>query len=281
MADIGLGKHVVYEVVSLLDPGGVGIIALDDPVDGHRIALGGIVIDLQHRVQKLRDTIPGPADRRTHRHAKQPAELPGVDTVTPCLQFVVHVQGHHGPEIHVLHLRCKIEVPFQVGSIHDIDDHVRDVPDEIVPDELLLRGKGGKGICPRKVHEKDLPALPFETAFLGIDGYTAVVTDVFVAAGSQVEDGCLAAVGIAYEGHPDGPVVSPVIFLLGRDFNQGSLLAPERHLVAKYLIFNGILEGSVHDHINLLPRDEAHLDEPLVETACPAHLFYYSGSSGL
>ena len=46
-------------------------------------------------------------------------------------------------------------------------------------------------------------ALVFEPPFLGIDGHSAVVADPLVGAGGNVEQGGLAAVGIAHEGDPD------------------------------------------------------------------------------
>ena len=46
---------------------------------------------------------------------------------------------------------------------------------------------------------------------LGIHGHSAVVAHMLVTSGSQVEKGCLAAVGIADEGYPDGAVLFGIV----------------------------------------------------------------------
>ena len=66
----------------------------------------------------------------------------GVDAVSPLLEFVVHVQGHHDLEVHVLDLGGKVEIAFEVRSVDNVDHHVGSLLDEVLTDVALLRREG-------------------------------------------------------------------------------------------------------------------------------------------
>ena len=139
--------------------------------------------------------------------------------------------------------------------------------------------------------------------FLRVHCHAAVVADVLVAAGGDVEEGCLSAVRVADEGDADdvvpllcqtghlqiqrGDLVAVHVadgreVLLGVNGGLGLLLADhvdqsgfgaaQRNLVAKYFIFNRIFKRSVQHDRNTLSGDEAHLDEPLPEPPVAVHL---------
>ena len=112
-------------------------------------------------------------------------------------------------------------------------------------------------------------------AFLGIHRHAAVVAHVFVTARRQVEKRCLATVGITDKGDPDGTGFVGIVILLGTDVDKGGFVTPEGDLVTHYLIFDGILERGVKDGVDLLPGNEAHLDEPFPEVALSTYLYDY------
>ena len=110
-------------------------------------------VDGEDGVEEFRDPPSVAADRRADRHAEEDRQLRGIEFVPLRLEFVVHVQGHDGLEVHVDELACQVEVPLDVGSVYDIDDDVRDRFDQVFPDIEFLRAVRGEGIGPRQVHE--------------------------------------------------------------------------------------------------------------------------------
>ena len=211
------------------------------------------------------------------------------------LQLIVHVQGHHGPKVHVDDLRGQVQVPFDVGGVHDIDHNVRHRIDQVLPDVQFFRGISGEGIGSRQVHQGDVIALVVEMSLFRIDRHAGIVAHVLVRARRDVEKRGLAAVGVAHQGDADHVVpllgqmreglVQPLPLrhilgqtlemLVAREGLAGlrlvhhldllRLFPAEGDLVSDDLILNRVPQRSVQDHRHFLPLDEAHLDEPLPE----------------
>ena len=102
-------------------------------------------------------------------------------------------------------------------------------------------------------------------ALLGVNSHTAVVANVLVAARGHVEKGCLPAIRIADQGDTDGSGFLGVKIFLRGDVNQGSFSPAEGYFISKYLVFNRILEGSIHHGRDFLTGYEAHLDQSLTK----------------
>ena len=100
------------------------------------------LIDFDDGIEQRVDAGSVPADGRTDRHAEQPAQLVDVEAVAFLLQFVVHVQRHHHPEVHVDELGGQVEVAFQVGGVHHVDDDIGHLLDEVLPHVQFFRGIG-------------------------------------------------------------------------------------------------------------------------------------------
>ena len=133
--------------------------------------------------------------------------------------------------------------------------------------------------------------------FLGVYGYAGVIAHVFMASGSDVEEGGLSAVGIAHKGHANHMVallcdmcqslVQTFFFLhvsgeglqmlvvhegllglfLSDDFNLLRFLAAQRNLVADDFIFDGVFERRIQDNFDFLALDKAHLYQAFTKTA--------------
>ncbi len=101
-----------------------------------------VLIDPDDRIEQLRDAPAVAAHRRAHGHAQQAAQLGRIQPVPLVLQLVIHVEGHHGPEVHVDDLGRQVQVPFDVRGVHDIDHHVRHRIDQVLAHIQLLRGIG-------------------------------------------------------------------------------------------------------------------------------------------
>ena len=62
--------------------------------------------------------------------------------------------------------------------------------------------------------------------------------------------------------------------LLGLFYNlyHVGFLVSQRHLVAHNLVFHGVLQRCVKQHLNALSLNEAHLNDALTEAAMAVHL---------
>ena len=77
-------------------------------------AVIGPFIYLYDGVKELRDAAAVTGNSGAYGHAKEVAQLRGVQFIPLMLKFVVHVEGHHNPQVHVYELGCEIEVTLNV-----------------------------------------------------------------------------------------------------------------------------------------------------------------------
>ncbi len=124
-----------------------------------------------------------------------------------------------------------------------------------------------------------------EGAGLAADSDAGVVTNLLAQSGGKVEEGGLAAVGVAHEGDGDlfaaflhlmgdvlldgavEHVVGVGVSLKGDDLDVGCLAASERDMTAHDAIFHGVEEWGVLDHIDNLSTHEAELHDAMTEAA--------------
>ena len=93
----------------------------------------GLLIYLDHSIEKSVYPFACTAYSRHHRHTEKPSQLLDVQPVTFSIKFIIHIQGHHNPEVHVYELGGKIKIPLKVGGVDDIDDYIRNFFDKILP----------------------------------------------------------------------------------------------------------------------------------------------------
>ena len=140
-----------------------------------------VLIYLDYCVEKFVYALPVTADRRDDRHSEQMAQSPCIQPVTLRLKLIVHIEGHHHPQVHVNQLGSEVEIPLKIGCIHHIHHHIRHLLYQILPHIQLLGTIGRKGISTGKVHE-DEPVTPvLETPLLGIHSHSAVVPHMLMA----------------------------------------------------------------------------------------------------
>ena len=169
-------KKKFYTVNALFEFGSM----VDVDMSGEfRVALS---IYLDDSVEKLRNTRSVSAYSRAYRHTQKIAQLFDVQLVTFRLQLIVHIQRHHHSEVHIDNLGGEVQIPFNVGCVHDIDDDIRHIVNQIFADIELLGAVGGKRVRSRQVHKHELVALIFERALFGIHGHSAVIAHVLVRA---------------------------------------------------------------------------------------------------
>ncbi len=156
--------------------------------------------------------------------------------------------------------------------LHDVLSHVE-----------LLRGVLGERIGAGQIGEGDGVVLIFKVADFGIDRDAAVVADLLPHAGGVVEEGGLAAVGVAHQGDVDllarlaedafrvlgdGAVEQVVVGHLlghGHHLHTPRLNAPQRHVAAHDLVLDGVAQRGVADDLHLLATHKTHLHEPVTE----------------
>ena len=134
-----------------------------------------------------------------HLAAQLLAELNDVDLVAVLAHKVHHVDGHNHRNAQLDQLRGQVQVALDVRSVHDVEDRVRPLLDQVAARHDLLERVGRQGIDARQVLDDDV-LVPLEAAFLLFHGHARPVAHVLGATRQVVEQRGLAAVRIARQG---------------------------------------------------------------------------------
>ena len=148
-----------------------------------------------------------PGGNGHHRHAQAGEQAGAVDHVPLFLHLVheVHRQRHGTLQLQKLH--GQVQVPLQVGGVHDVDDGVGLLLDDELPGHQFLHGVGRQGVDARQVHHREFQLPQLGPAFLFLHRHAGPVAHVLVGARQGVEQCGFAAVGVAHQGHLPGPLV--------------------------------------------------------------------------
>ena len=101
-----------------------------------------------------------------------------------------------------LRLDDKPEVEAQVGRIGYAHQQVRPLlillsAKHNVAGDGFIEAQRIQAVCARQVQNTDaLPVCGFKQAFLALDGHPCIVRDLLPAAGQQIEQGGLSAIGV-------------------------------------------------------------------------------------
>ena len=161
-------------------------------------AIGLGVADLNGLVEQLLQAGALQSGDLQHGAAQLVGHLHGVDLVAVLLHHVHHVQGDDNGDAHLHDLGGQIQVALQVGGVHQVDDHVGVLVNDVVPADDLLQGVGGQGVDTGQVGDHSVGIAPQLALFL-LHGNAGPVANVLVGAGHGVEHGGLSAVGIAHQ----------------------------------------------------------------------------------
>ena len=146
-----------------------------------------------------------------HRNAQSLAEALHINGAATAGHLVHHVQCQHHGDTHFHQLQRQVQVPLDIGGVHDIDDAVRLLIQDEVPGDDLLRRIGSDGVNARQVYHGTVLLAP-DGAGLLIYGDTGKVAHMLVGAGELVEQRGFAAVLIAGQGENHGFFTSTVMF---------------------------------------------------------------------
>ena len=155
--------------------------------------------------QLLHALVPG-RHHRHHRDAERRLQHVRLDVDAVLLGDVEHVQPQHHRLLHRQQFRHQIEVALQCRGVDHGDDDVGPLADQVVARDPLFLRVGGQAVGARQIHQVEAEAvLAAEGAGLLLHRLARPVADVLAQAGEHVEDGGLAHVGLADEGHRELP----------------------------------------------------------------------------
>ena len=130
-------------------------------------------------------------------------QLGAVDLVAPLFNHIHHVQGYHYGYAQLQHLGGEIEVALQIGGVHQVENHVRALVEQIISAHHLLQRVGGEGVDTRKVGDGNV-GMTFQLAFFLFYRHAGPVAYILVGAGHGVEHGGFPAVWVAHQSHANG-----------------------------------------------------------------------------
>ena len=156
-----------------------------------------------------------------HRYAQTGGQPSAVDHIPLFLHLVHKVHRQHHRPLQLQKLHGEVQIPLQIGGVHDVDDGVGLFAENEFPGNHFLHGVGGQGIDARQVYhrERDVPQLCLPLLLLY--RHSGPVAHVLIGPGEGVEQRGLPAVGVAHQGDLPGPLVvgvgivgAGVVFLL-------------------------------------------------------------------
>ena len=235
------------------------------------------------------------------RDAQHGLHLIDADSAAVAAHLVHHVQRQHHRRIQLHELHGEVQIPLDVGGVHDIDDARGLLADDELPGHDLLAGIGRHGVDAGQVCDLRIRVIPDRTA-LAVHRHTREIADVLVGAGELVEEGRLAAVLVARQRKGKGRAVGQrVLALFGvvasafaearvlhrlftfcrrlfhrRGFGQsdpdaGGIVQPEGQLVAVDAQLHRVAHRGKFDQRDLLAGDQPHIQKMLPQSAFAAH----------
>ena len=190
-------------------------------------------------VHQLLHPLAGAGSDGDDRHTQLLGQPVHVDPVPPLFHLVHEVEGHHRGPLQLQQLDGEVQVALQIGGVHNVDDAVGGRADDKVPGHNLLHGVGGQGVDAGQVHHRHRPVTDAGLPLLLLHRHAGPVAHILVGAGESVEQGGLAAVGVAGQSDAHG---APVV--LGRVVAPAVLL--QLVLVGPELTAGGLRVGTGH-----------------------------------
>ena len=119
-----------------------------------------------------------------------------VDLIPALFHHVHHVDGDDNRDPKLGKLGGQVQVSFQIGAVHDVENRVRALPDQVVSCHHFLQRIRRKRVNAGQVHDDHVIML-FQFALFLFHRNARPVTHKLVGAGQRVEQGRFTAVGVA------------------------------------------------------------------------------------
>ena len=236
-----------------------------------------------------------------HRHPQHLLHAVYVHRAAVAGHLVHHVQGDDHGQPHLQQLHAQVEVAFDVGGVHNVDDGLGLLFQHKVPGYQLFAGIGGHGIDAGQIRDAGL-GIASDHAVFPVHGDAGEIAHMLVGAGELVEERGLAGILVAYQGKTQHRVLRQGIAgALGVEF---ALLAKARvegfpgelqrgrradrlfdplrldlfrvlqtqgQLITVDAQFHGVSHGGQLHHRELRPGDHAHIQKMLPQRALAAY----------
>ena len=196
--------------------------------------------------------------------AKLLPELLNVNVVTVLTNQIHHVDCNYDRNSDLNQLCGQIQVTLNICSVNDIQDCIRLLVYDVVTGYHFLKRVRTQGINTRKVLDDDVLML-LQASFLFLDRNARPVSDILVAAGQIVEQGCLAAVRVAGQCDFDFHLTPPLLLL--RHFQNIRIFLPERQLITANGYFYRVSERSDFSNIDLRSFGDSHIHDASFQSA--------------
>ncbi len=168
------------------------------------VVLHPLLAVVDHRMkQNIQSGAPGRRNRHYRNISQHFGQTVHVDLHPPLFHHVHHVQRQDDGLPKFQKLQGQVQVPLQGGRVHHVYDGINVVIHGTFPGDLLLNGIAGQGVDSRRVHNGDIGILIACLAFHPLHCNPGPVCNLQPGAGKGVEEGCLAAVGVADAGYVD------------------------------------------------------------------------------
>lgn len=170
-----------------------------------------IVEEDREGLQKRADPFLRASHRPHHVHSKELLHPLMVETDFLPICLVGHVQDQHHGNAQFRQLGGQVEGALRNGGV----DHVQDQIQlglgggQFLEDHPLLRGMGGKGIDPGKVHHLHLLPVQEETPRFVLHRHAGIVSHMLTGTRQSVENAGLATIGIPRQGNAISLHASP------------------------------------------------------------------------
>ena len=120
---------------------------------------------------------------------------------TPGRGNVDHIQCDDEGNPQFLELHGQIEIPVQVGGIHNVHNQVRPFVDQIIPGDDLLQGIGSEGIGAREINDFNLITLVMDLPEFLFHCDAGVIGNVLSGPCDGIENSRLPRIGISGKGY--------------------------------------------------------------------------------
>ena len=262
----------------------LGIIAFHAEV--HPLGLDVPLGYKQGVVDELIDALIFGGGNGDYGNAQNVLQLIDADGAAVGPDLIHHVQRQHHGDLQLHELHGQIQVPLDVGGIHNVDDAAGMVLHQKVPGDNFLVGIGRQGIDARQIRDGGF-GMVADGAVFPVHGDPREIAHVLVGTGELVEESGFAAVLVACQGEgqrtlPDDRLLAPALAdtgvgdgsdpPLGRmgllpidvdilNFNIFSLIQPQRQFIPAQSDLDRVPHGGYFLQYNFRFGRQAHIQQ--------------------
>ena len=152
--------------------------------------------DMDRMAHQFLDTLVLRRGNGHYRCSEECLHCVYVNHAAVLINFVHHVEGNNDRHVHLKQLHCEIQIPLNIGRVHNIDDRFRLFIQYEISRHQFLFGVGRHGINTRKIRDQSI-FMAEDHAVFAIHRNSREISHMLSRSGQRVEKGRLAAVLIS------------------------------------------------------------------------------------